>query len=464
MKSLARHVAWLAMGCAALAAGPATQPAARIAQPTDGLVVIWGGGAIPGSLSEIFAKAAAKRSAIVVIGSHAPRPQGAAWAQVQPDAVDAASRIASADAAWVDAPAPAGREVIGQVLVDPGFLQSPEPPALLQRLQTQPGLIGVGVPAGSGLLIRGRRLTVEGKSAVVICLPASVSRPAQRPVFVKKLHRGEEADLIALSRAAIARLGPAFPPDAVVRPDVPDGTVLACGGGDLPDAIWQRFIDLAGGPDAPIVVLPIAQPNPDETDPPGLDALKKFGCKHLTVLNQHTHRDVESPEFARALREARGVWFVGGRQWKYVDAYAGTPAEEWFRDVLRRGGVIGGSSAGAAIQADYMVRGDPLGNKDISAEGYEQGLDFLPGTTIDIHVSQRGRLSEMTGLIRTYPQLLGIALDEQTAVEVHGHLASVLGTGSATFVDADSTRTVRLTAGARYDLAERKTVQKGNTP
>jgi cyanophycinase len=144
---------------------------------------------------------------------------------------------------------------------------------------------------------------------------------------------------------------------------------------------------------------------------------------------------VESAEFIAALNEAKGVWFSGGRQWRFVDAYMGTRAEELFRDVLRRGGVIGGSSAGASIQSQYMPRGSPLGNLDMMADGYERGLGFLPGTAIDQHFSQRKRHADMTSLMRRYPQLLGIGLDEATAIVVQESTAEVIGRGNVYFYD-----------------------------
>jgi cyanophycinase-like exopeptidase len=94
-------------------------------------------------------------------------------------------------------------------------------------------------------------------------------------------------------------------------------------------------------------------------------------------------------------------------------------------DVLARGGVIGGSSAGASIQGSYMARGNPLGNRDSMAEGYEIGLGFLTGVAIDQHFTQRNRLPDMTALVDTYPELLGIGLDEASSIIVQGTVAEV---------------------------------------
>src|SRR5258708_39264612 len=100
---------------------------------------------------------------------------------------------------------------------------------------------------------------------------------------------------------------------------------------------------------------------------------------------------------------------------------------EGVHGVLRRGGVSGGSSAGATIQGDYLVRGSPLGNEEMMAAGYEHGFAFLPGTAIDQHFAQRNRFADLSKVVAAHPQLLGIGLDESTAIIVQGHIAEVVG-------------------------------------
>jgi cyanophycinase len=168
-----------------------------------------------------------------------------------------------------------------------------------------------------------------------------------------------------------------------------------------------------------------------------------------------------APEFTAALQQAKGIWFNGGRQWRFVDAYMGTKAEELFHDFLRRGGVIGGTSAGASIQGQYMPRGSPLGNLDMMADGYERGLNFLPGVAIDQHFTQRKRHADMTALMRRYPQLLGIGIDESTALVIQASTAQILGRGHVHFYDylpgplAGPTDYVQAKAGQKFDLANR---------
>jgi cyanophycinase len=296
-------------------------------------------------------------------------------------------------------------------------------------------------------------------------IPVVLAACPGRPLREVELKRGARHDLTMLRRAALERSVGGFPPPVPPLPQVPHGTLFIHGGGEMPPDVVQRFIELAGGPDAPIVVLPTAAegPFPDDISR-DTRVLTRAGATNVKSLRARVKSEVESPEFAAALNEAKGVWFNGGRQWRFVDAYLGTKAEELFHGVLRRGGVIGGSSAGASIQSQYMPRGSPLGNSDMMADGYERGLGFLPGTAVDQHFTQRKRHADMTGLMCRYPQLLGIGLDEGTAIVVQGPMAQVIGRGNVHFYDyrtgpPGSERDYTLTeAGQRFNLVERKIV------
>ena len=106
------------------------------------------------------------------------------------------------------------------------------------------------------------------------------------------------------------------------------------------------------------------------------------------------------------------------------------------KQVLQRGGVIGGSSAGASIQARYLARANPLGNVDIMAAGYERGgLGFISGIAIDQHFTQRGRQKDMTQLVDRYPQMLGVGIDESTALVVRKSVGEIVGRGKVFFYD-----------------------------
>ncbi|HVS34746.1 MAG TPA: Type 1 glutamine amidotransferase-like domain-containing protein [Gemmataceae bacterium] len=329
---------------------------------------------------------------------------------------------------------------------------------LFAALDKSPGTFGVGVGEGMALVVHGRRMTAIGDGAVTILLAKSAARPRR----VMDLTEKAPSDYTMLRRAAIARAGAPFPPKERVTPEVAKGSLVIVGGGGMPTDVTKKFIELAGGPDALIVVLPTASPAP--SDESGF--FRKAGAKNVVSLPAAKLEEVEDPKTLDVLRKADAIWFGGGRQWHFVDVYEGTKAEELFHDVLRRGGVIGGSSAGATIQGGYLCRGSALNNTEEMAEGYERGFAFLPGVAIDQHFTQRNRFADMTSLMKAYPQLLGIGLDEATAIVVKGHEAEVMGKGTAHFYDGrkpaegqpdyDSVK-----AAGRYDLKERKVLDAG---
>ncbi len=347
-------------------------------------------------------------------------------------------------------------------IIDTSATQLSKP--MVDELEHHPFHVGFEIHGESALVISGRRMKAEGDGRITISLPASDSRPAFRQVM-QDGHR--LADLTALRKMAVNRLGPAFPPAKPDPPCVKTGTLIIIGGGGIPDGLLKRFVQAAGGEKARIVVLPTAMPDPLPEKSSIADALRREGAGHVAVLRGRTLAEVESDAFLDELRNATGIWFGGGRQWRFADAYLDTKAHALMHDVLRRGGAIAGSSAGASIQAEYMARGNPLGNLDVMVEGYERGLGFLSGVAIDQHFTQRGRQRDMTQLVDTYPQLLGIGIDESTAIVVTGSVAEVVGKNLVCFYDRNKPEkegeadfeTVR--PGGRYELKSRKVLDPG---
>jgi cyanophycinase len=325
---------------------------------------------------------------------------------------------------------------------------------LVGVISARPALVGYGIDEGTALIARGRSLQVLGEGTVSVLLgPAGKGDDESRPLKEQLLRKGQVADLTALRRAALLRAGERFPPASQESAVISKGALVLGGGGGMPAGIVRRFIELAGGPQSLIAIIPGAMEDP-VPQPPGEERmLRRQGARNLVVLHSRRPGEKERKHFAAVLNKAGGVWFCGGRQWRLVDAYGGTGIEKLFHDVLGRGGVVGGSSAGASIQASYMARGNPLGNRDIMAEGYEKGFGFLPGTAVDQHFSQRGRLADMEALVARFPQLLGIGLDESTAIVVRGSVAEVMGLHKAHFYAGD--KRTRLGAKSFYNLKRR---------
>ena len=147
------------------------------------------------------------------------------------------------------------------------------------------------------------------------------------------------------------------------------------------------------------------------------------------MLHTHDPKVADTEEFAKILRDANGVWFDGGRQWNIVDSYANTLTLREFHKVLERGGVIGGSSAGATIQGDYLVRGAIAGSEIVMTPEpeHEHGFAFLRKVAIDQHINTRNRWDDIIPVIKKYPNLLGIGLSEGTAIVVTGDRFEVIG-------------------------------------
>src|SRR6185295_2755232 len=132
------------------------------------------------------------------------------------------------------------------------------------------------------------------------------------------------------------------------------GTLLIVGGGKLGPIIVERFIDLAGGRDSAIVVIPTAdgtEPSPKVQD----TFLAKAGCRDVTILHTTNRVVADADWFVEPLRHARAVWFNGGQKWRLADSYLNTRTQRELFALLARGGLIGGSSAGASIQGSYLV-------------------------------------------------------------------------------------------------------------
>ncbi len=244
------------------------------------------------------------------------------------------------------------------------------------------------------------------------------------------------------------------------------GALVIVGGNMHDPAILKKFIELAGGPDQPIVVVPTAGGAAAYgQDYGGLKMFKDAGCTKLTVLHTIDRKVADSEEFVKPLRTARGVFFEGGRQWHLADSYLGTLTQKEFAAVLDRGGVIGGSSAGATIIGDYMVRGDTK-TADIMMGDHEQAFAFVKKVAIDQHLLVRNRQFDLIPLIEKHPDLLGIGLDEDTAIVVQGDEFTVMGRSRVAIYDIHkmippSGRFYFLIPGDKFNIKTRTATRPG---
>lgn len=200
------------------------------------------------------------------------------------------------------------------------------------------------------------------------------------------------------------------------------GSLIISGGGRLPPEIRRRFVELAGGVSSRIVVIPAFAA--DEKEQAGLlDVWRSFGATQVRVLQADSHEAADRPEFSEPIKAATGVWLSGGQQEWLATRYAGSHVESELQQLVKRGGVIGGSSAGAAVMSKVMIE------QGLDTATLGVGLDLLPNAVIDQHFLKRSRLNRLLRVLETRPELIGFGIDEGTALVVQvskGRLA-VLG-------------------------------------
>ncbi|MEI6265749.1 MAG: cyanophycinase [Sphingobacteriia bacterium] len=205
------------------------------------------------------------------------------------------------------------------------------------------------------------------------------------------------------------------------------GTLMIVGGGSKSDSIFLAFIKLAGGMNAPIVVIPTADGNEKhDQNSGGAGTFRKLGATNVTVLHTYDKNVANTDSFVQPLLKAKAVWFGGGRQWRLVDAYANTLTEKLLWKLLERDGLIGGTSAGASIQGSFLTRGDSKNNQIMMGD-HQVGFGFVKNIAIDQHVLARNRQFDLFEILKNRPELLGIGLDENMAIIVRGNQFEVLG-------------------------------------
>lgn len=252
-----------------------------------------------------------------------------------------------------------------------------------------------------------------------------------------------------------------------------NGSLIVAGGNYMGEEIVSKFVELAGGKDAHIVVIPTASGAKQFDDTKGFTKqLKDFGATNVVMLHTYDKKIADSNSFIKPLQKATGVWFTGGRQWRLVDAYADTKTENVLWEVLNKGGVIGGTSAGATIQGSYLARGDTKTNQIMMGD-HEEGFGYIKNIAIDQHALARNRQFDMFDILKNRSELLGIGIDESTAIIVQQNTFKVIGKSNVLIYDGTfwsrdnndiqnppNTEQVFyfLQHGDRYNLKERKVI------
>jgi cyanophycinase len=280
--------------------------------------------------------------------------------------------------------------------------------------------------------------------------------------------------LLALACASAA-------PNRAGDPDRPKGSLLIVGGGPIPPAILERFVALAGGPgQARIAIFPMASESAGAGAELAETFMKLGASAERRVL---TREQADTAAAADALANVTGIWFGGGDQSRLTAVLLDTPVEAAIAARYRAGAVVGGTSAGAAVMSTPMLTGDekrPGGDRPPAKDSSDawmtiarenvvtaRGFALLPGAIVDQHFVRRRRHNRLLSLVLENPGLVGVGLDESTALEVGpdgvwrilGDSVAViydarkasLTPGGATALGAADVRLDVLPAGSTYD-------------
>src|SRR5690348_4323040 len=233
------------------------------------------------------------------------------------------------------------------------------------------------------------------------------------------------------------------------------GTLIVMGGAvEAHNEAFQQFLRLVDARrGAPIVGLTTASAEPAEAARAWLGDFRRAGATNVRIpIFQHACDDRDR-EIAAIVKDASAIFLGGGDQVKLVAALGGSLTLSAIKAVFRRGGVICGTSAGAAALTELTMAGGEIDEEGNLVEQYiGPGLGLLGFKTIvDTHFQQRRRLQRLFVVIGQNTELLGLGIDEDTALVVRGHVGEVIGAGGVTFVDGHQT--------VRFDNAD--DIEKG---
>lgn len=232
----------------------------------------------------------------------------------------------------------------------------------------------------------------------------------------------------------------------------PRGHLFIIGGGDRPEAMMRRFVELASqSGSGKIIVLPIASATPDETGQGLAEEFRRLGAKDVSYYN-FTRQQAEKAESAALLNGAGGIFFSGGVQTRITEAILDTPVHRKILELYGQGAVIGGTSAGAAVMSELMITGDEVRKVE---EGHEfetiearnivlaRGLGLVKRAIIDQHFATRKRHNRLISVIAEHPDLLGVGIDESTAIIVYpDETFEVIGNKNVIVYDASQARII----------------------
>ncbi|WP_371376330.1 cyanophycinase [Sporomusa aerivorans] len=218
------------------------------------------------------------------------------------------------------------------------------------------------------------------------------------------------------------------------------GSLLIIGGHEDKSGaclILRRFIDMAGGRDSRIVVIATATGQPRTVGNEYRELFSSMGASAVQIMAVANRETANQKEQAEIIKNASGIFFTGGDQLRLTSILGGSAVDAALRAVYRQGAVIAGTSAGASVMSETMIVGGHSNDSPKkSSLSMAHGMGFLSEAVIDQHFAQRGRINRLLAAVAQNPHVLGIGIDEDTALVVGPDLVcSVIGSQSVTILD-----------------------------
>ncbi len=210
--------------------------------------------------------------------------------------------------------------------------------------------------------------------------------------------------------------------------------------------ILEEVVNIIGGEDARIGIFTTATQHPEEVGEDYRDVFLRLGVRDTDILNINSREEANMEDNVRRIKDATGFFFTGGDQLRITSILGGTKVYEALHDCYNRGTAVIGTSAGASVMCSTMI---VEGNSNDAARKctlkMAPGLRLLEGVIIDQHFDQRGRLGRLLCGIAENPGILGIGIDEDTAIRVYPEeYFEVLGNNAVTVVDGRSIKSTNV--------------------
>lgn len=201
--------------------------------------------------------------------------------------------------------------------------------------------------------------------------------------------------------------------------------------------VLRRFVELAGGRRARIVVIAVASQYPAEVAASYVEVFTRLGVESVRKLGVSHRGHANNPYAVEAIEKATGVFFTGGNQIRITSLLGGTKLDTVLHRRHEEGLVLAGTSAGAAMMSSVMIIGGLTENFfRVGIVELSSGMEFISGVLIDQHFEQRGRLRRLLSAVAQHPHDIGLGVDENTAAIVRDGVLEVIGENTITIVDA----------------------------